>query len=125
MADESSVPGRISCQARWANFRRMNVGQILEPHVWALAAGLGEKINRISKIRQGPPSLREFLMRSTTRSVGPSGKLDELSDQEIIELSKNCAGVACPWQQRYSMVQGTRRSSTNAAAWRTCRTPVR
>jgi len=71
---------------------RMNVGQILETHLGLAAKGLGEKINRMIEDQRKVSELREFLDEIYNKVGGRQENLDELSDQEIIELSKNLRG---------------------------------
>ncbi len=71
---------------------RMNVGQILETHLGLAAKGLGEKINRMLEDQRKVAELREFLDEIYNKVGGRQEKLEELSDQEIIELANNLRG---------------------------------
>ncbi len=68
---------------------RMNVGQVLETHLGWAARGVGERINEMLEEQRKTADLRKFL-HEVYNQVGDSGvALDSLSDDEVIELSKN------------------------------------
>ena len=69
---------------------RMNVGQVLETHLGWAAKGLGLKIGEMLEAQEKVAKLRKFLEK-IYKSSNPAReqKLDELSDEEIIELARN------------------------------------
>ncbi|HAC68917.1 MAG TPA: DNA-directed RNA polymerase subunit beta, partial [Pseudomonas sp.] len=71
---------------------RMNVGQILETHLGLAAKGLGEKINLMLEEQRKVAELRGFLHEIYNEIGGRQEKLDDLSDQEILDLAKNLRG---------------------------------
>ncbi|MEX0959558.1 MAG: DNA-directed RNA polymerase subunit beta [Burkholderiales bacterium] len=72
---------------------RMNVGQILETHLGWAAKGLGRKIGDMLKAQARAADLRKALTL-VYNSSGRTEELGELSDEDVIELSRNLsAGV--------------------------------
>jgi DNA-directed RNA polymerase subunit beta len=72
---------------------RMNVGQILETHLGWAAKGLGHKIGEMLKAQAKAADLRKALTL-IYNSNGRAEELGELSDEDVIELSRNLiAGV--------------------------------
>ncbi len=69
---------------------RMNVGQILETHLGWAAKGLGARINDMFREARKVEArkLRAFLEK-VYNGLGTPARLDELSDDEIIELAQN------------------------------------
>ena len=67
---------------------RMNVGQILETHLGWAAKGLGLKIGEMVKAHDSVAKLRKFLDKVYNTS-GKKEDLSQLSDDEIITMSKN------------------------------------
>ncbi|MTI64941.1 DNA-directed RNA polymerase subunit beta [Methylophaga sp.] len=67
---------------------RMNIGQILEVHLGWAAKGLGYKIQEMLEQQKAVSDLRAFLDKVYNTS-GKKEDLDSLTDDEIIELSKN------------------------------------
>ncbi|MEK8090519.1 DNA-directed RNA polymerase subunit beta [Thermithiobacillus plumbiphilus] len=67
---------------------RMNVGQILETHLGWAAKGLGERINQMLQARRAVEEIRGFLEQIYNFS-GNKERLDEFSDEEILNLSAN------------------------------------
>ncbi len=67
---------------------RMNVGQILETHLGWAAKGLGLKIGEMVKAHDSVAKLRKFLDKVYNTS-GKKEDLSQLSDEEIITMSKN------------------------------------
>lgn len=71
---------------------RMNVGQILETHLGAAAAGLGHQINEMleSQRRQmaGMTELRQ-LLKDIYKNKADLQDIDEMSDESILEMSRN------------------------------------
>jgi DNA-directed RNA polymerase subunit beta len=67
---------------------RMNVGQVLETHLGWAAKGLGIKIGKMLEAQQKVVEIRQFLDKIYNTS-GHKEDLDSLTDNEIIELSKN------------------------------------
>ncbi|MCY7388477.1 MAG: DNA-directed RNA polymerase subunit beta, partial [Burkholderiales bacterium] len=67
---------------------RMNVGQILETHLGWAAKGLGLKIGELVKANDNVAKLRKFLDKVYNTS-GKKEDLSQLSDVEILSLSKN------------------------------------
>ncbi len=68
---------------------RMNVGQVLETHLGWAAKGLGLKIGGMLKQNGSVTQLREFLDEIYNKDDGVSVNLDEFSDDEILNMSKN------------------------------------
>ena len=68
---------------------RMNVGQVLETHLGWAAKGLGLKIGGMLKQNGSVTQLREFLDDIYNKDDGVSVNLDEFSDDEILNMSKN------------------------------------
>jgi DNA-directed RNA polymerase subunit beta len=72
---------------------RMNVGQILETHLGWAAKGLGHKIGEMLKAQAKAADLRKALTL-IYNSNGRAEELGALSDEDVIELSRNLiAGV--------------------------------
>ena len=67
---------------------RMNVGQVLETHLGWAAKGLGIKIGKMLEAQQKVVEIRQFLDKIYNTS-GHKEDLNSLTDNEIIELSKN------------------------------------
>ena len=67
---------------------RMNVGQVLETHLGWAAKGLGIKIGKMLEAQQKVVEIRQFLDKIYNTS-GHKEDLDSLTDNEILELSKN------------------------------------
>jgi DNA-directed RNA polymerase subunit beta len=67
---------------------RMNVGQVLETHLGWAAKGLGIKIGKMLEAQQKVIEIRQFLDKIYNAS-GHKEDLKSLTDNEIIELSKN------------------------------------
>jgi DNA-directed RNA polymerase subunit beta len=67
---------------------RMNVGQILETHLGWAAKGLGQKIDGMLRAQAKAKDMRAFL-KEVYNSRGAQEKLDDLSDENIIELGAN------------------------------------
>ncbi len=70
---------------------RMNVGQVLETHLGWAAKHLGRQIDKMLEKQAKIGELRKYLDKIYNKS-GKSENLDSLSDDEIIELSKNLVG---------------------------------
>ncbi|MCM8596390.1 DNA-directed RNA polymerase subunit beta [Accumulibacter sp.] len=72
---------------------RMNVGQILEVHLGLAAKGLGLRIGEMLR-RQAAAGEVRALLSEIYNSSGKPEKLDELSDEEIVEMAGNLeAGI--------------------------------
>ena len=71
---------------------RMNVGQVLETHLGWAARGLGLKIGDMLQAKAEVAEIRQFLHEIYNESSGTKEDLDSLTDEEIIELSKNLKG---------------------------------
>ena len=69
---------------------RMNVGQVLEVHLGWAAKGLGHRIGEMLRDQQKieVKKIRGFLEK-IYNSTGTGARLDELSDDEVIELAQN------------------------------------
>ncbi len=67
---------------------RMNVGQILETHLGWAAKGLGLKIGEMLKAQAKLAELRKFIEK-IYNSSGMHEDIDSLTDDEILELSRN------------------------------------
>ena len=68
---------------------RMNVGQVLEVHLGWAAKGLGLKIKGMLDANGSPVELRQFLDELYNKDEGTSVDLDQFSDDEIMNLSRN------------------------------------
>jgi len=66
---------------------RMNIGQVLETHLGWAAKGLGVKIGKMLNANTSTPDMRSFLDK--VYANGGNESLDSLTDDEIMELSKN------------------------------------
>ncbi len=73
---------------------RMNIGQILETHLGFAAKGLGIKIGRMIDAHRNAGEMREFLDQIYNQIGNGRQKvtLDDLSDEDIFELSRNLRG---------------------------------
>ena len=71
---------------------RMNVGQVLETHLGWAARGLGWKIGDMLQAKAEVAEIRQFLHEIYNESAGTKEDLDSLTDEEILELSKNLKG---------------------------------
>ncbi len=69
---------------------RMNVGQVLEVHLGWAAKGLGQRINEMlaDARKVEVAKIRDFLGKIYNQTGTPA-RLDELTDDEIIELAQN------------------------------------
>ncbi len=67
---------------------RMNVGQVLETHLGWAAKGIGKKIGRMLQAQASVQELRTYLDAFYNFS-GKQEQLDEFTDAEILELSRN------------------------------------
>ena len=67
---------------------RMNVGQILETHLGWAAKGLGQKIDNMLRAQAKAKDMRAFL-KEVYNSRGAQEKIDDLSDEEVLELAAN------------------------------------
>ncbi|MFA5522635.1 MAG: DNA-directed RNA polymerase subunit beta [Castellaniella sp.] len=69
---------------------RMNVGQVLEVHLGWAAKGLGERIaGMMAREKEGQlADVRAYLDR-VYNATGGSARIDELSDDEVLELARN------------------------------------
>ncbi|MBL8481105.1 MAG: DNA-directed RNA polymerase subunit beta, partial [Rhodocyclaceae bacterium] len=67
---------------------RMNIGQILETHLGWAAKGLGQRIGDMLRRRAAVEELRGLLER-IYNSSGRQEDFSQLSDEELVELSKN------------------------------------
>jgi DNA-directed RNA polymerase subunit beta len=68
---------------------RMNVGQVLETHLGWAAKGLGKKIGEMLDARAKIADMRRFLDEIYNKTSGASEDIKSLTDEEIIELSRN------------------------------------
>ncbi|HET7687992.1 MAG TPA: DNA-directed RNA polymerase subunit beta, partial [Candidatus Macondimonas sp.] len=73
---------------------RMNIGQVLETHLGFAAKGLGIKIGHMMDTHRNAGELREFLDRIYNQIGNGRQKvtLEDLSDEDIFELSHNLRG---------------------------------
>ncbi len=70
---------------------RMNIGQVLETHLGWAAKGLGIKIGKMLEAKAAVAELRKFL-DEVYNGTGHKEDLDSLTDEEILELSRNLKG---------------------------------
>lgn len=68
---------------------RMNVGQILETHLGWAAKGLGQKIANMLDAHEKTEKVRGFLDDVYNKNMKYKLDLNEFSDDEIVEMSKN------------------------------------
>ncbi|MBT9501590.1 MAG: DNA-directed RNA polymerase subunit beta [Burkholderiaceae bacterium] len=68
---------------------RMNVGQVLEVHLGWAGKGIGQRIGDMLQQHAAVSELRKFLDELYNKSGGKPERLDELTDQEVIEMSQN------------------------------------
>ncbi len=68
---------------------RMNVGQILETHLGWAARGLGQRIQEMLDNQRQVAELREFLDKVYNGVKGQDERIETLSDDEVLSLSKN------------------------------------
>jgi DNA-directed RNA polymerase subunit beta len=68
---------------------RMNVGQVLEVHLGWAAKGLGLRIGDLLQREAAVAELRQFLDQLYNQTGGRPVDLDQLSDTEIVEMSRN------------------------------------
>jgi DNA-directed RNA polymerase subunit beta len=68
---------------------RMNIGQVLEIHLGWAAAGLGNKIDAMLKEQRKLAELREYLNEIYNHDRKDRVKLNEFSDDEILEMANN------------------------------------
>ncbi len=71
---------------------RMNVGQVLETHLGWAAKGLGKKIGEMLDARAKIADMRRFLDEIYNKTQGATEDIKSLTDEEIIELSRNLRG---------------------------------
>ncbi len=72
---------------------RMNVGQVLEMHLGLAAKGLGKKIDDMLKAQKSVADLRQYLEKIYNHEGAKRHTpVETLSDDEIIEMSKNLVG---------------------------------
>ena len=67
---------------------RMNIGQILETHLGWAAKGLGAKIDTMLRAEATAKEVRG-LLEQIYNTNGKAEKLDELTDDEVVELAGN------------------------------------
>ena len=68
---------------------RMNVGQVLETHLGWAAKGLGKRIGEMLDAKCKVEELRKYLDQIYNRSEGQSEDISSMTDEEVIELSRN------------------------------------
>ncbi|MGH8220958.1 MAG: DNA-directed RNA polymerase subunit beta, partial [Steroidobacteraceae bacterium] len=68
---------------------RMNVGQVLETHLGWAARGVGLKIGRMLEQQAALGELRSFVKQVYDDTGGQKEDIDSLTDQELVELSRN------------------------------------
>jgi DNA-directed RNA polymerase subunit beta len=68
---------------------RMNVGQVLEVHLGWAGKGIGQRIGNMLQEHAKVAEVRKFLDELYNKSEGKSERLDELSDEQILEMAKN------------------------------------
>ena len=68
---------------------RMNIGQVLEIHLGWAAAGLGNKIDAMLKEQRKLAELRQYLNEIYNHDRKDRVKLNEFSDDEILEMANN------------------------------------
>jgi len=68
---------------------RMNVGQVLEVHLGWAGKGIGHRIGALLQEQARVAELRKFFDELYNKSDGKKERLDELSDDQIIEMAQN------------------------------------
>ncbi|MGV6817074.1 MAG: DNA-directed RNA polymerase subunit beta [Thiotrichales bacterium] len=68
---------------------RMNVGQVLETHLGWAAKGLGHKIGRMLDEHAKVSEMKAFLNKIYTAGDSKQEGVDDLTDEEVLELSNN------------------------------------
>src|SRR6202008_1843439 len=66
---------------------RMNIGQILEPHLGWAGRGLGEQVQKHLEENYSPAKIREQL-KTIVAKPGAKKALDEMSDDDIMDLAR-------------------------------------
>ncbi|KTD19976.1 DNA-directed RNA polymerase subunit beta [Legionella israelensis] len=73
---------------------RMNIGQVLETHLGLAAKGLGKKVGQMLDEKKSPEQLKEFLYKVYNHDGNERIKLDDLTEDELLELADNLrAGI--------------------------------
>jgi DNA-directed RNA polymerase subunit beta len=68
---------------------RMNVGQVLEVHLGWAGKGIGQRLGEMLQQQARAAEFRSFLDQLYNQSGGKSERLDELSDDEVVEMAQN------------------------------------
>ena len=68
---------------------RMNVGQVLEVHLGWAGKGIGQRIGDMLQQETRVAELRKFFDELYNQSGGKTERLDELSDDEVVEMAQN------------------------------------
>jgi DNA-directed RNA polymerase subunit beta len=70
---------------------RMNVGQVLEVHLGWAGKGIGQRIGSMLQEQTKVAELRRFLDLLYNQSGGKTERLEHLSDDQVLEMSRNLA----------------------------------
>ncbi|MEX8520418.1 MAG: DNA-directed RNA polymerase subunit beta [Leptothrix sp. (in: b-proteobacteria)] len=68
---------------------RMNVGQVLEVHLGWAGKGIGQRIGDMLQEQARVSEIRSFLDELYNQSGGKPEKLDELTDEEVLDMAQN------------------------------------
>jgi DNA-directed RNA polymerase subunit beta len=68
---------------------RMNVGQVLEVHLGWAGKGIGNRIGDLLQQQAKVAEIRKFMDELYNKSGGKSERLDDLSDEQVLEMAGN------------------------------------
>jgi DNA-directed RNA polymerase subunit beta len=68
---------------------RMNVGQVLEVHLGWAGKGIGQRIGNMLQEQARVAEIRKFLDELYNKSGGKGERVDDLSDNEVLEMAHN------------------------------------
>jgi DNA-directed RNA polymerase subunit beta len=68
---------------------RMNVGQVLEVHLGWAGKGIGQRIGDMLQQQAAIGEVRKFLDELYNKSGGRTERLDQISDEQILEMAAN------------------------------------
>jgi DNA-directed RNA polymerase subunit beta len=68
---------------------RMNVGQVLEVHLGWAGKGIGQRLGDMLQEEARAAELRKFLDELYNKSGGKTERLDDLTDDEVVEMARN------------------------------------
>jgi DNA-directed RNA polymerase subunit beta len=68
---------------------RMNVGQVLEVHLGWAGKGIGQRIGTLLQEHAKVSEIRKFMDELYNKSGGKSERLDDLTDEQVLEMAGN------------------------------------